>query len=99
MIRLEMFSEYLTDIGVLCNKAGMTTEESDALYRFAKSVADNSLMNENKEILGSIYSKIVQCGLGNDLLKSIMTPKSWDMDFDGENGMPSQTRDNNNGGN
>lgn len=82
--------DFLTDIGLLCRRAGLSPDEGEALSHFSSVIADKSLIMGDKETIDAIYNKIIDCNLGNEFLKYIMTPKSWNMDFDGENGIPPQ---------
>lgn len=83
-----MYGEYLTDIEVLCTKAALTNEERDAVLSFAKENCDKIQVTIKEELLKSAFQKMGNNSLLLKFLEYFLTPKSWNTDFDGENGIP-----------
>lgn len=79
-----MYSEYIIDIYKLCRSADMTKEETDFVVSFATTNCD--------AFPNPLFKSALQKLKGKDLLDSFLncmiTPKSCNTDFDGENGIP-----------
>lgn len=84
-----MYSEYITDIEVLCKNAGLTKKEHDAVLSFARDNSDKLQTSaKGNDLLVSAFNKFRKNNLYVNFLDYIRTPKSWNTDFDGENGIP-----------
>lgn len=84
-----VYSEYLTDIEVLCTNAGLTEGERDAVLSFARDNCDKlQTQAKGNVLLVSAFKKFRESNLYLNFLNYIKTPKSWNPDFDGENGIP-----------
>lgn len=79
-----MYSKYMTDINELCRKTDMTDEERETLVSFARTNCD-AFPNP---LLKSALKKLKDNDLFESFLNCIITPKSCNTDFDGENGIP-----------
>lgn len=83
-----MYSEYIIDIEVLCNKASLTKEQREAVMEFAIAACDDPHVQHEGKQLHLAFKEFKRKGLFEDFKKCIRTPKSWNTDFDGENGIP-----------
>lgn len=84
-----MYSEYRTDIELLCQKADLTESEKEAVVSFALANCDKlQAKAEEDEALQKAFRKMINNNLYGKFKECIKTPKSWDTDFDGENGIP-----------
>lgn len=83
-----MFNEYINDIEILCNKASLTEEQTEAVRSFAKDASDNPTLKPKGKLLVSAIREFKMQGLLPKFIDCIKTPKSWNTDFDGENGIP-----------
>lgn len=82
-----MYNEYITDIEILCNKASLTEEQREAVMAFARETCDNPDIMPKGKLLISAVREFKMQGLLQKFMDCIKTPKSWDTDFDGENGI------------
>lgn len=84
-----MFSDFLIDFYVICNKSGIQGEELERLKSFTIANCDKPTAKADAEITQT-FRKLKNAGLFSEYRKILSTPKSWDTDFDGENGIPPQ---------
>ena len=84
-----MYSEYRTDIELLCLKACLTEIEKEAVVSFALANCDKlQAKAEKNKLLQSAFRKMKNNNLFSKFMKCVKAPKSWNTDFDGENGIP-----------
>lgn len=81
-----MYSEYLTDLYVLMSKASLSEEEYIALVNFSRDNCDRFTNEPINNTVKSAFRKLKNCGVFPDYTRIMKAPKSWNLDFDGENG-------------
>lgn len=76
-----MYAEYITDISILCEKAHLSREESDALIKFAMNNSDSMQEKAEGPLMQKAIRKLKEAMLYLELKKYISTPKTWDADY------------------
>lgn len=81
-----MYSEFLTDIEILCSNSNLTGEEKDAVLSFAMDNCDKlQIKAAENELLSSAFRKFKMSDLYIKFREYLKAKKSYNTDFDGEN--------------